>query len=337
MAMSAFTVAVVERDKSDDVLCVWSFPGLSSALQPVLEARCLKEGQACSAMYFKVRSEWVYVLTLPARSEVQPFVQLISMCIVTKAFNPEKFTSVLQIFYEQYVGSADPTKILEAYLSINATGCFTNRIGTFDNNQYLDAEAFAVESALLELAKMLGVDIIILWNAVLLKKRILVVGDCISQLLTVVRTLPQLAWHRQDWSICRPLIGAEPEHMEDICSAGVFIAGSLDGSLANNSDLFDVILSLTEGRVTITQHAVGGMKMCSIHRDVLAAVQECVDRDLAAVDIIRVVEKKTSQVIANLRGLASGEALTELAIVDGVQNAGAQQWLVRLATAENLI
>ena len=118
----------------------------------------------------------------------------------------------------------------------------------------------------------------------------------------------------------------------------MFIAGTLDSSLANKSELFDVILSLTEKRVTITQHAVGGMKMCSIHRDVLAAIQECVDRDLASVDIIRVVENKTSQIIANLKGLtAEGAALSEQAIVDGVQNAGAQQWLVRLAAAECLI
>lgn len=190
--MSAFTVAVVEKDRSDDALLVWSFPGLSSALQPVLEARSLKEGQACSTIYFKVRSEWVYMLTLPARSEVQPFVVQISICIVTKAFNPEKFTSILQIFYEQYVGTADPTKILEAYLSINTTGSYTNRIGTFDNSQYRDTDAFAVESALSDLAKMLSVDTVILWNAMLLKKRILVVGDSISELLTVIRTLPQL-------------------------------------------------------------------------------------------------------------------------------------------------
>ena len=120
---------------------------------------------------------------------------------------------------------------------------------------------------------MLGLEAVVLWNAILLKKRLLVVSDNVPELLDVIRTLPQLAWHRQDWQILRPLVSSSSEHMEDLASCGVFIAGTTDSSLANTTEkngsaTFDVVFSITERRVTISDAVSADMRMGAAHRDI---------------------------------------------------------------------
>lgn len=124
---------------------------------------------------------------------------------------------------------------------------------------------------------MLGLEAVVLWNAVLLKKRILVISEGngnqnLTKLLTTVRSLPQLAHHRQDWGILRPLVTLSSEadtvHLEDLSSTGVFIAGTVDPTLATtHASLFDVIFSLSDHRITISDDAAATMRMGSTHRE----------------------------------------------------------------------
>lgn len=124
---------------------------------------------------------------------------------------------------------------------------------------------------------MLGLEAVLLWNAVLLKKRILVISEGsgnqnLTKLLTTIRSLPQLAYHRQDWGILRPLVScsgdADAVHLEDLTSSGVFIAGTVDATLATtHAALFDVIFSLSDHRITISEDAAASMRMGSTHRE----------------------------------------------------------------------
>jgi len=53
-----------------------------------------------------------------------------------------------------------------------------------------------------------GIHSVLIWTAMLLKKRIVVVGETVEQVVPVVRVLPQMVWARQNWSILRPLVTA---------------------------------------------------------------------------------------------------------------------------------
>lgn len=340
MASTQFSVCVVESDKNNDTLMTWSFPGVSSVLQSIIEHRSEDDGANNTYIYFKYKNEWVYLYSVPAKKNIQPDVNRTSIGIISKLFNPEKFQSIGSILAEQYVSSGDPTKLLEGYLSITTSNKFSNSAGSFDMASYNDSNAYAIVSKIKELNNMLNIDIVILWNAVLLKKRILVIGSDCSQVLSIVRTLPQLAWHRQDWSILRPLIRNEQEHIDDLVASGVFIAGTTDTSMGDKNELFDVILSLNDSRITITTHAVPTMKMCSVHREVSQLINDESEKsNTNDLDVIRAVTAKTNEIIMKLKTLSSenGNTLTEDIINSSVSNAAAQQWLIRLATAEGML
>ncbi len=340
-----FAIAIVEHDTNGDDLCVWCFPAVSPELQSVCVKRCATEGSHAAEFYFKVKSDWIYAHSKQMAKDISRDVESFSICLVTKSFNPEKFNCILRLLVDQYVKSGDPTKVLEGYLSIHTTGKYSNAAGNFSEVSFKDENVVKFESNLKDLVQKIGVEIVIIWNAVLLKKRILVVSDNVAYLQQTLRSLPLLVRHRRDFSILRPIVRNEPEHIEDLTSSGVFIAGTLDASLVARGDLFDVIVSLTEGdhRINVAGHAQADMSLCAVHKEVGNALVELAeDSTMTDQHLYEAVAKKTSTILTQLRGLADNEdgsagVLTVAAINNRVTNKAAQQWLSRVATAEGLM
>ena len=340
-----FSVLLLEHgETADDCLPVWSFPSATPQIQHLACARCAQSKGETPFVYFKYKSDWVYCLTMPTAFRGIPSG---SVCVISKNFNPEKWFAVLQVLFEQYSSSSnsDPTKILEGYLSLITTGHFSNAAGTVALASFADVDATSNQTqtnTMKDLVSMLGIEAVVLWNAVLLKKRILVLSDSASKLFPVLRTLPLLApVHRRDFTVLRPLVSADQEyHIEDLQSAGVWIAGTTDTDMAGHSTV-DVLLNLSERRVIVTTHAVAEMKMCAAHREVAAIMNELAESgssSSSSADMIEAVGKKTADILSSLRAIG-GEAgkLSEAAINARVTNEASQQWLLRLAGAEGLV
>jgi hypothetical protein len=81
---------------------------------------------------------------------------------------------------------------------------------------------------------MFGQEIILIWTALILKKRIVVYSQKIGVLLRVIRALPLLVFHRQNWDILRPYITLQTEEIEinDLKNAGIYIAGFIEVSFS---------------------------------------------------------------------------------------------------------
>mmetsp|Transcript_23351 Transcript_23351/g.24004 ORF Transcript_23351/g.24004 Transcript_23351/m.24004 type:complete len:359 (-) Transcript_23351:59-1135(-) len=350
-------VGIFEHDTNDDILCVWSFPGVPSIIQSLCIRR-LTSDNSISNFFFKYKSDWIYVNTLPSLQDITPDVTKVSVCLVSKVFNPEKYHNLLAILLEQYITTGDPTKLLEGYLSIYATGKFVKGRSSFELSSFDDSAALLASSSMKEIARTLGLETVVLWNAIFLKKRVLVVSDNIPKLLSILRTLPQLVWHRQDWSILRPLISSDPEYIEDLLSTGVFIAGTTDASLvsrytqesdgdnnnnnnntsSSNSNLFDVIYYESDRRIIVTEKSKGDMKMNSIHKDLAQVFLEIeTNPNLSDQDILKAVALKTDKILKHLNTIANGSKLTEQIINENVTNENTQQWLCRVAIAEGLL
>jgi hypothetical protein len=78
--------------------------------------KCNQDEKSIPYLYFKVKSDWVYALTVPSQRDVTPDVNHVSLCLVSKIFNPDKYKAFLNILIEQYVTTGDPTKVLEGVI-----------------------------------------------------------------------------------------------------------------------------------------------------------------------------------------------------------------------------
>lgn len=61
--------------------------------------------------------------------------------------------------------------------------------------------------------------------------------------LSFSRALPQLVWHRQNWSILYPYVHLEGEELEKLSSCVTYIAGFTDASVESKTELYDLFVN----------------------------------------------------------------------------------------------
>ena len=96
------------------------------------------------------------MLTMPVPDNISTVVNSSTFCISSTSFNPEKFQVLLELMLKRYLENLDPTKALEAYLSIHTTGSFQ----TFQDASFPESSVAGFGSVLKELADILGPEMV---------------------------------------------------------------------------------------------------------------------------------------------------------------------------------
>lgn len=345
-----FQIALIEHDINDDSFLVWQYPSLPyPGFNTNLEQIAIHQvngpkGNIPTSLFMKYKLDWMYLVhSNHMKHELHPIntdINSITIVIITKTFQPEKYYKLAEVFIQQYLDyPGDPTKLLEVYLSIFTNGNFQHpKLGLYDLNKFSNDDAYLSVSCLKDLITSFGMEIVLLWNAILLKKRILVIDENYNSLMSTMRTLPQLCFHRKDWNILRPLVTSDQVYIDDLKTNGIFIAGTLDMALLSSSDLYDVVVSMVDHRITISQNAQISLKLCPIHKEVSTILTDLASTsETSNIEIINALSSKTDSIINQLKNLTGGGELSEEIIITNIRNESAQQWLYRLAVAEGLL
>ena len=103
----------------------------------------------------------------------------------------------------EYTSSGEVLKLMETYLALYTTG----KHGSFDQDAF-DPRKALLGGSISEFIRTFGQECIFGWTSMLMKKRVVVLGDDLAKVQSIVRTMPLFCWHRQDWSVLRPFIVA---------------------------------------------------------------------------------------------------------------------------------
>ena len=99
---------------------------------------------------------------------------------------------------------------------------------------------------------------ILIYVAMLCKKRVFVYHDKLADLQQLVRSFPLLgAWHRQSFDLLRPASGLSETELKDISSSGFFVAGFTDPACADKKDMYDLFVNVPERKFVVAEHAKG--------------------------------------------------------------------------------
>ena len=129
-----------------------------------------------------------------------------------------------------------------------------------------------------DLINTFGEETILIWCALILKKRIAVYAADLDRLYAVLRALPQLIPHRRGpWTNATvwPYISGLKSELANLAEMGVYTAGFLDMDLVTaNIDLFDIVVDASSQSVTIPQHAADVFALTKFHKDLTAYLIE---------------------------------------------------------------
>ncbi|KAG8435817.1 hypothetical protein GDO86_013672 [Hymenochirus boettgeri] len=223
-----------------------------------------------------------------------------------------------------------PVPMMESYLSVLTKGaCSNEENGTFLCRDYDQRRAFLSSSVkggwnpldvvsvlpgesrlhifsfLVEVVSQFGMETIILYTALMLKKRIVVFHPKLEALQEFTRALPAFVWHRQDWSIVHPYVHLIQVETITLQNCTGYVAGFTDPDVSNRLDLYDVYVNLAERNITVSQNAKEALALGKLHKDIgQMIVQLAEDPETSDNQIIKDINGKTREILSTLSSFA---------------------------------
>ncbi|XP_076467298.1 DENN domain-containing protein 10-like [Babylonia areolata] len=313
--MELIGAGLIEKDTNGDVIWAWSYPSVTAEQREFL---LLKSGLGSenaipvNYLYCQWRQVWYYILRTDvsggSESGHLSKVTDIALVLISRDFNPEKYETLCLIFLRQYKQTGNPTSMLEGYLSVVTRGtCANGENGKFSSGDYDKKQAYS-KVCLKDIIQTFGVETILLYTAMLLKKRVLVYcpPHSLGQLLEYTRSLPALVWHRQNWSMVYPYVHLSEPEAEDLVSVSHFVAGVTEAAAEGRLDLYDLFVNTPNSQISVAPHAKESFAMGRLHKDIATAmVQLAEEEDSTDQDIIKTVASKTRELLNNLKSLAT--------------------------------
>lgn len=339
---------LIERDTNGDVLWTWAYPSISNDCRSlVLRKWSLQSdtssGRQVTFVYGHYENSWYYLHTTEVcDADNLPKVKQFVLVLWTRDFNPEKYEILCRILSKTYCKTGSPAAIVKLYLSVVTRGsCSMEENGTFLVKDFEQKRAFA-DAGIKAVINMFKLETILIYTAMILKKRVVVYHHKLDCLLNFMRVLPAFVWHRQNWDILYPYVDLNSQEINDLKTSNSYAAGFLDASVESRSDLYDVFVNLAAMELTIAPHAKEAFAMSKTHKDIAIFMVHCAeDEELNNHQVIQEISNKTMELLSHLRSLAAGdgneafltlETLKEHRLAPALEN-----FLFNLAIAENLI
>ncbi|XP_030627262.1 DENN domain-containing protein 10 [Chanos chanos] len=339
------SVGLIEKDVNADTLWVWCFPSVSAELREVLLRKCCltqDSNELHTFVFGQFCRTWYYITTVEVQEPtVLNKVTHFSVIITAKDFNPEKYAAFSRVLCRMYMKHGSPVKMMEGYIAVLTKGiCQSDENGSFFIKDY-DVRKAYLAGSIKDVVSQFGMETIILYTALMLKKRIVVYHPRVEALLEFTRALPALTWHRKDWSILHPYVHLNDRELDNLRLCTGYVAGFVDPEVSNRSDLFDVYVNLPDSEITISQSAKETMAMGKLHKEIgHFIVQSAEDTDRTDAQVIKDISVKTREILTNLVSLAEECENSKLTLESLKQRhfpPATENFLFHLAAAEQLL
>jgi len=337
-------ISLVERDITKHVLLAWIYPGLEPTWEAIIDRHSgLKESEVQPRFIFMKNGQtWGYFLTIRNTNENElANIHSFTIVLLAKAFYPEKYRLLSQIFATVYMQDGSPPSLLKAYLEVFSKGSFDGSALEMDSFQTADFDPRLplLVTSITDVIRMFGKEIILVWTALMMKKRVVVFCENQRNLLRIIRAFPIFAWHRQDWNILRPIVDLTHElEVADLRAAGVYCAGISDSAMKNKTEFYDVLVDVDERSILVTDHAKGDFMLTPFQRKLSELLVSSSESDDASDQkVIKEMVVKTKDLLEEIKSLkGDDDLLTPEKLSDAKLPTQTANFYFNIAAAEGL-
>ncbi|KAL0122189.1 hypothetical protein PUN28_007146 [Cardiocondyla obscurior] len=339
--------SIIEKDCNGDVLWTWSYPAVTESQKIVVTRKCnLKLEHSSPHVFVCARHghDWFYIYYSEVfDSDKLPKVKQFALVLFAKDFNPQKYEVLSRVLSKMYCKTGKPTEILQLYLSVFTKGsCSTQENGTFVSDDF-NTHRFAPNTNVKELIKTFELETILIYTALLLKKKIIVYHHSLEQLLKWIRTFPALMKHRKVTDNLFPWIDLVNDELIELKKYSHYVAGCSNSSISSRIDLYDLLVNIPAREITVAPHAKESLTMTKTHKEIaLFMVQLCENQSYTEAQVISEINDKTQDLLNQLTSLATvqapdGKRMISVEIFKEKNLAPAvESFLINLAIAESL-
>ncbi|XP_066589849.1 putative DENN domain-containing protein 10 B [Prorops nasuta] len=339
--------SIIEKDCNGDTLWTWSYPAISESQKTAVNRKCNLDLEYNIPQVFisaRLHPTWFYIHCSEVfDSDKLPRVKQFALVLFTKDFNPQKYEVLSRVLSKMYCKTGKPTEILQLYLSVFTKGsCSTQENGTFVSDDF-NGHRFAINTNVKELIKSFELETILIYTALLLKKRIIVYHHSLEQLLKWIKTFPALMKHSRVTDYLFPWIELNSEEITELKKHSYYVAGCRNSSISSRNDLYDLLVNIPAREITVAPHAKESLIMTKTHKEIaLFMVQLSENQSYSEAQIISEISEKTRDLLNQLTSLATVERPNEKKMISiemlKARNLppAVENFLINLAIAEEL-
>ena len=315
-----------------------------------------KQGQLVPFSFSKFNGMWLYVVSQAVShpspddgaeedEDPLPRVVAVSICLTAKDYHPEMYAALGTAFMQQYLRTGSPLPLLRSFLSVlmqgRCRGAKDNEAEMFESSAH-DVRKAYLSTPFKALVRMFGLEIVLLWTALMMKKRVAVYSEELPPLLRVIRGFPLLVWHRRDFDTLYPYTRLSCElEVKELQSAMVYTAGFTDPEILGRDDMYDLLVDVNARSISVAGHAKGDFRLGAFHKDLATWMTSTAeDDDVTDQDLLRDLAKRTRDFIARLSSLQVDVDGVQCVTLENLQErnlpANMDRFLYAVASAEGM-
>eukprot|EP01129_Flabellula_baltica_P011698 TRINITY_DN5175_c0_g3_i2.p1 TRINITY_DN5175_c0_g3~~TRINITY_DN5175_c0_g3_i2.p1 ORF type:complete len:345 (-),score=66.60 TRINITY_DN5175_c0_g3_i2:37-1071(-) len=334
-------IALIERETQGDILMTWNYPHFPSQDTESILISHSQIGTDLSSTqnsFTKFKGEWIYSFFDLFKEGEHRFVHSFVIVILSTEYHPEKYAELTALLGSMYKATRSTVPLLNCYLDVFTDGAHTSDHGSFDIVKYQKGNAHLMATSIKEVVQMFEESTIWIWAAIIMKKRIAVYSESPLEIQKYIRAMPLFVAHRRDWNLLRPFVSLDSQvQIDDIRETGIYIFGTTDINVKRRTDLFDILLDLSQGTVIIPDQSKEDFVETQFHVDLSAAFQIVIENESAQdKHVIKAIRESNKSIVDELKEISSGSVINFETIQSQDWNSPKKGFMYAVASAEGL-
>jgi len=366
-------VYVLECDSHNNKVVAWQYPECNPELGDVMLARWYPHATEKDLVRVsRFRRNWLYTSTLNIFTPVElaqkgdvetapdaspeiasrfPKVSAVAICVVSDSFSPKCFQALSDTLLSLYVADGNPLRALRCYLALFCKGIYKEgdkTVFAVADYEEEDKQSIFGTFGIKDLVTVLGEEIILVYCALMMKKRVAVYAPNVAEVRDIILALPRLVEHRaHGWysQLAWPLVTGNTVEIEDVRKAGVFAAGFTDREvLNNNADLYDILVDMPSQTVTVSPNALEQFSLTKLHKEITIFLVDGAtnpEKNLTEKQLADGLRERTKNILDKLEQLRTGEGDEKFVTMESIHEIGKvsqplDRFLFAVAQAEDM-
>ncbi|XP_044260743.1 DENN domain-containing protein 10-like [Tribolium madens] len=283
---------IVENENNKNFLS-WTYPTVTDEHKKHILSNCFARGVQNEYICGRVQNNWIYINQFVSN-------KTFAIVIVAKEFEPTKYRQLCDILGKKYSKCQNPVELVTLYLNLFTTSgsCSLQENGASYVCNFKNYESV---TNLKEFIASFDLEIILLYTAILLKRRILLFDYNTELLLSELLAISNLVPQRKVADYLYPII----ESSNKLKGLSFYVAGTTNRDLLKDEHLYDLFVNLSTREVTVSPKAEEIMAMTKTHKEIATFLIKLSASHLTENQVKQQIFQKTKELLNLLTSLTS--------------------------------
>ncbi|KAJ8918787.1 hypothetical protein NQ315_011071 [Exocentrus adspersus] len=331
MKRNLISFHIIERESDEQNLITWTYPTITEDLTKHITTRCFPLRLADKGLFFYLLKNnlWIYIKNFIHKEKSAAVI------VIAQELAPPKYKLLCEIFVNNYIRTNNPVELVKLYIkSVSMDSiCYQE-----NGSEYtLDLKKVTNNAKVKDLINDFGLHTVLIYNAILLKRRTLVYHPDIERLQEKLFAITYLVPNRNPKEYLHPYTGS----ISELKGIPFFVAGTAQENVLVDQKSFDLHVNLQDKEITLSKIAQENFVLSKVDKDMAQFLVQLSKSDYPDEKVVEEINNRTDGLFQQLHSIAVSIDGKKMLTMDNLKsrkyNPALETFLFNLAVAENMM